>query len=136
VEFINGLIMPILLVLLLFVAFGNIFGINTSRLVSTYSNLVISLLVVIGELLTKLAVPLLKQLGEKIIYASKHYLAEHQKKNPKSLAQNSQSSVPIDIKSAAGQQSPSTNSTIVSESKPKPVTNNPYDDPPEPEIMD
>ncbi len=74
---------PILLILLLLVGFGKIAGIDSTRVVSTYVNLLFQLLVVIGEVLAKVAIPLIKHGGEKIVYIANQYLEQHKKNNPK-----------------------------------------------------
>ncbi len=74
---------PILLILLLLVGFGKIAGVDSSRVISTYVSLLFQLLVAIGEVLAKVAIPLIKHGGEKIVYIANQYLQEHKKKNPK-----------------------------------------------------
>lgn len=125
----------IVLVLMLLTFFGMIFGVKSDRVVTTYLNLLMKVLEVIGELLIKLAIPLLKQIGEKIVYTTNHYLAEHQKKQPPQIAdEKTITKETVSMSSSA----PSSEEAPASKAKPqaKPASANPYDDPPEPEIMD
>ncbi len=142
---------PILLILILLVGFGKMAGIDSSRVISTYVNLLFQLLVAIGEVLAKVAIPLIKHGGEKIVYIANQYLEEHRKNNPKI---NQGSSTPPDFSALNPNKAPTYDvppapaqpnqqpqqqqpySQPVHEDKPKTKSANPYDDPPEPEIMD
>lgn len=126
---------------MLLVFFGMIAGVKADRVVTTFLNLVVQLVVVIGEVLIKIAIPALKVIGEKIVYTANHYLAESQKQKPQ-IAQEK----PTTTSSSTTQAGPGPDETTKVEQpvqkpeapyvKPKAASANPYDDPPEPEIMD
>ena len=132
----------ILLVVMLLVFFGMIAGVKADRVVTTFLNLLVQLVVVIGEVLIKIAIPALKVIGEKIVYTANHYLAESQKQKPQ-IAQEKpvtttssstiQTSPAPDVTAKVEQPAPMKEAPYV---KPKTSSANPYDDPPEPEIMD
>ncbi|CAN5566209.1 hypothetical protein BH10CYA1_BH10CYA1_59960 [soil metagenome] len=130
----------IVLVLMLLVFFGMIAGVKADRVVTTFLNLLVQLVVVIGEVLIKIAIPALKVIGEKIVYTANHYLAESQKQKPQ-IAQENPGSTSSSIPTSPGpdgagkveQPVPKQEAPYV---KPKTSSANPYDDPPEPEIMD
>lgn len=135
-EQISGAVGPVILLLFVLVFFGMIFGIRSERVISVYLNLALKVLLIVGEVLTKIAVPLLRHLGEKIVYATNHYIAEH-KAQKKQIAQ--------DQPEAIGSQSPIVQMPQLQpkdEAKQKepdvakPSSANPYDDPPDPEIME
>lgn len=133
----------ILLIVMLLVFFGMIAGVKADRVITTFLNLLVQLAVVIGEVLIKIAIPALKVIGEKIVYTANHYLTESQKQKPQ-IAQEKpvttttssntiQTSPAPDIAAKVEQPAQKQEAPYV---KPKTSSANPYDDPPEPEIMD
>lgn len=136
-EMIGAIVGPIVLVGMLLVFFGMIMGVKADKVATTYFNLIAQVLVVIGQALIKITIPILKVLGQKIVYAANHYLAEHKKeslqitqdKEEKSDNQTIYTKVPEPEPIPKNEQQPKTKQE-------KPSSANPYDDPPEPEIMD
>lgn len=133
-DFLGNLFWSVLLLIFILACFGKMAGLSFSGLLKTYVNFVIQILVVIGEVLVKLAIPVLKQIGEKIVYTTKSYLEEQKKNQPAQIGQDK----PISKETiyTAPEQSPQ--ETVQPKAKPQPKTSsaNPYDDPPQPEIMD
>jgi hypothetical protein len=129
-DVINAIFGQILLVLILLVFFGMIAGVKSDRIVTTYLNLVVQVFVAIAEILIKIAVPLLKQTGQKVVYATNHYIAEQEK-------QKQQQAVSTDMPTAfAGPAKPMPNTSAPPPVKPAPAkSGNLYDQHPEPEIM-
>lgn len=134
-ELISTIFGPIFLVLVLLVFFGMIAGVKADRLVSTYLNLVVQLFVVIGEILIKIAIPVLKQLGERIVYTANHYLAEQKKHEPQ-IGQTNTAAPNVAPGNSNVEETQEQMPKDENSDQPKAKSANPYDDPPEPEIMD
>ena len=128
-EIINAIFGPILLLLLLLVFFGMIAGVKSDRIVTTYLNLVVQVFVALGEILIKLAIPFLKQTGQKIVYTTNHHLAEMDKQKHHANLTSVHTSF-----SANPPQATSKAATLPPKPAP-PKSANPYDQHPEPEIM-
>lgn len=132
-DLIGAIVGPIVLVGMLLVFFGMIMGVKADRVVTTYFNLIAQLLVVIGQALIKIAIPILKVLGQKIVYAANHYLAEHKKESLQITQDKEEKSETETIYTKTPEPEPLQQQP---KKQQKPSSANPYDDPPEPEIMD
>ncbi len=134
----------IVLVVMLLVFFGMIAGVKAERVVTTFLNLLVQLAVVIGEVLIKIAIPALKVIGEKIVYTANHYLTESQKQKPQIAQEKPVPTTTISSSTVKTNTTPDVTSKVEQPAqkqeapyvKPKTSSANPYDDPPEPEIMD
>jgi hypothetical protein len=134
-DFLGNLFWSVLLLIFILACFGKMAGLDFTGLLKTYVNFVIQILVVVGEVLVKLAIPVLKQLGEKIVYTTKCYLEEQKKDQPSQIGQDK----PVNketIKTGPGEAAPQESPQPKAKPQPKTSSANPYDDPPEPEIMD
>lgn len=165
---------PILLIFILLVGFGKIAGVDASRTIGVFSNLLFRILEVVGEILIKIAIPVLRQIGYKLVDLTHHLIEENKGKldkidSLKNQAKKSKidtmpydepssgsSSKPPDFSAFMAQNNnpaPASGNTDDKASQPgqpqpgksgqenKPQENkaksaNPYEDPPEPEIMD
>jgi hypothetical protein len=131
-EVIGNVFWSLVLFGIIIVCFGAMAGVKTEGLIRTYLNLMVKILEVIGELLVKLAIPLLKQIGEKIVYVTEHYLQTHPTPKPPQIQNNQQppingeTPVVVDVPPYAPPK----------DQPKKGPSANPYDDPPKPEIMD
>lgn len=134
-DFLGNLFWSVLLLIFILACFGKMAGLNFTGLLKTFTNMVIQILIVVGDVLVKLAIPVLKQIGEKIVYTTKSYIEEQKKNQPSQIGQDKPVSKET-INTATGQPEPQ--ESLQPKQKPQPKTNsaNPYDDPPEPEIMD
>lgn len=133
-ELIGAIVGPIVLVGMLLVFFAMIMGVKADRVLTTYFNLIAQVLVVIGQTLIKIAIPILKVLGQKIVYAANHYLAEHKKESPQITQDKEKKSEAETIYTKTPEPEPLQQQPKKQHNKPSSA--NPYDDPPEPEIMD
>lgn len=136
-ELIGAIFGPIFLLLFIAVGFGMMAGVKADRVVNTFFNVFAQMLLAVGDILVKITIPLLKQLGEKIVYTTKHYLAEQEKQKPqiaKGQSQDAGDSSASTIKTPPEQEPAPKPEKQNKQSKPSSA--NPYDDPPEPEIMD
>lgn len=133
----------ILLIVMLLVFFGMIAGVKADRVITTFLNLLVQLAVVIGDVLIKIAIPALKVIGEKIVYTANHYLTESQKQKPQ-IGQEKPVTTTTSSSTIKGSPAPDVAAKVEQPAqkqeapyvKPKTSSANPYDDPPEPEIMD
>lgn len=131
-EIISQIFWSFILFGIIIVCFGAMAGVKTEGLIRTYLNLMVKILEVIGELLVKLAIPILKQVGEKIVEVTEYYLQTHPTPKTPQIPPNTQQVPPNDA-------APDTYVppyTPPKEKPKKPPSANPYEDPPEPEIMD
>ena len=135
-ELVSAIFGPIILVLFLLVFFGMIAGVKADRVVSTYLNLVAQVFLIIGQILVKVAIPLLRQLGETIVYTTNHYLAEQKKKKTQISQDEPQNKANLNSATDEAVTQPAPDPPAQSKKEPTPSSANPYDDPPEPEIMD
>jgi len=162
---------PILLIFILLVGFGKIAGVDASRTIGVFSNLLFRILEVVGEILIKIAIPVLRQIGYKLVDLTHHLIEENKGKLNKidSLKNQAQKSkvdtMPYEGSSSGSSSKPPDFSAFMAqnnnpapasgnadnkanqpgqtqsgkENKPqesKHKSANPYEDPPEPEIMD
>lgn len=116
----------LLLFLIILIAFGIMAGQNTDSLARAYVGTVIRIFGAFGQLLARISIPLLKDAGEKIVYVSHHYQKESQPAPP---------SAPPPPQPAPSGKPPEPPLQPPPPPQPK-HSANPYDDPPEPEIMD
>ncbi len=134
----------IVLVAMLLVFFGMIAGVKAERVATTFLNILVQLVVVIGEVLIKIAIPALKVIGEKIVYTANHYLTESQKQKPQIGQEKPVTTTTTSSSTIKGSPAPDVAAKVEQPAqkqeapyvKPKTSSANPYDDPPEPEIMD
>ncbi len=133
----------IVLVAMLLVFFGMIAGVKAERVATTFLNILVQLVVVIGEVLVKIAIPALKVIGEKIVYTANHYLTESQKQKAQ-IAQEKPVTTTTSSSTIKTNPTPDVAAKVEQPAqrqeapsvKLKTSSANPYDDPPEPEIMD
>ena len=131
-DLINQIFWTVVLVGVVLAALGSLAGIKADQLVRTYVNLVVQVVCVIGDILVKLSIPLLKDVGEKIVYVTQHYLNEH-KEEGKEKGLNVNAAQPTPQAKAEAEPARETNDPG---SQKKEAATNPYDEPPRPDIMD
>jgi hypothetical protein len=97
------------------------------KYVKLWNGFWLKLLKMIGEALVTLSIPVLRQIGDKIVYVASYHLDKNKPKTPPTITTSDTSSnVPPPV---TPDPTPQQNTT-------KQSSANPYDDPPEPEIMD
>ncbi len=130
-DIIGQIFGTLLLFLIILIGFGMLTGVKVEGLIRTYLNFIVKLLEIAGELLAKLAIPVIKQIGEKIVYVAAHYLEGHKIQTPvlPTNPQQTPTNNPAPAPQPATQPQPGPQPN-------KQPSANPYDDPPKPEIMD
>lgn len=135
-DFIGQIFITIGLFAIILIGFGMLTGVKVEPLISTYLNFIVKMLSIVGEVLTSLAIPVLKHIGEKIVYVSQHYL--NKENTPTSFvapSTKSEEKTPDDNSFAPQPQ----NAPTYEQTQPNRENQgsaNPYEDLPKPEIMD
>src|SRR5688572_612240 len=94
------------------------------KYVKLWNGFWLKLLKMIGEALVKLSIPVLRQIGDKIVYVASHHLDKNKPKTPPTITtSDTGGNVPP----------PVTPDPTPQQNTAKQSSANPYDDPPEPE---
>lgn len=135
-EFIGHIFWTIVLIGIILIGFGMLTGVKIEPLIRTYANFAVQMIAIVGDLLAKLAVPIVKQIGEKIVYVSQHYLNKNKPQAPSIPPASGQNAQQTMYTSSEPEPEPNPVNTPKHEKPAKAASANPYDDPPQPEIMD